>query len=74
MCAHSKNDALEFEKVEMYLEELMHAGIAPQGVGREDLIADAFDRFARARGTVARNRPGNYSGSEGVKSGGGGGQ
>jgi hypothetical protein len=56
-----KNDWLEFEKVEMYLEELVHTGIAPEGASKEDLIAECYHRFATAKVTVSRNKPGTYT-------------
>jgi hypothetical protein len=56
-----KNDWTEYEKVEMFLEELITAGIVPEGQGKEDLVQECWDRFAKARATVARNKPDVYT-------------
>jgi len=56
-----KNDWTEYEKVKMFLEELMTAGIAPEGESKEDLVRECWDRYAKARATIARNKPEAYT-------------
>ncbi|KAH8595641.1 hypothetical protein B0O99DRAFT_622356 [Bisporella sp. PMI_857] len=65
-----KNDWVEFEKVEMFLEEVMYGGIVKEGVTKEQVISESFDRFAKARATQAKNKSATYTKSKPNKSGG----
>ena len=60
---------IEFEKVEMFLEELMYGGIVKEGVTKEQIIADCYDRYAKARSTQTKNKPSTYTATSGNKSG-----
>lgn len=58
-----KNDWTEFEKVEMFMKELIISGIIREEVSREDIIIDCYERYAKARETVSRNKPSAYTSS-----------
>jgi hypothetical protein len=55
-----KNDWNEFDEVEMFLGELMKTGVVREGWERDAVIADCFERYARAKRTVAMNKPAAY--------------
>ncbi|CAL3972002.1 unnamed protein product [Diplocarpon coronariae] len=56
-----KNDWTEFDEVEMYLKELVEAGVVRSGWSCEKVIEHCFALYRRAKGTVARNKPAAYS-------------
>jgi len=44
-----KKDWQEFEKVEMFLKELIDAGIVCEGVTKDEVIADCYEKFQMAK-------------------------
>ncbi|KAK2629087.1 hypothetical protein QTJ16_002190 [Diplocarpon rosae] len=56
-----KNDWTEFDEVEMYLKELVEAGVVRSGWSCEQVVEHCFALYRRAKGTVARNKPAAYS-------------
>lgn len=64
-----KNDAVEFEKVEKFLEEIMYGRIVKEGVTKEHVIAECFDRYAKARATQAANKSSTYTATAANKNG-----
>ncbi|EKD21071.1 uncharacterized protein L3040_000891 [Drepanopeziza brunnea f. sp. 'multigermtubi'] len=56
-----KNDWTEFDEVEMYLNELVEAGIVSSGWSRDQVIEHCFALYRRAKGTVAKNKPSAYA-------------
>ncbi|KAH8803372.1 hypothetical protein F5884DRAFT_888646 [Xylogone sp. PMI_703] len=55
-----KNDCSQFNEVEMYIWELMETGIVKEGWERDEVIADCFERYARAQRVVENNKPAAY--------------
>ncbi|KAG9246257.1 hypothetical protein BJ878DRAFT_417380 [Calycina marina] len=64
-----KNDAIEFEKVEKFMEEIMYGGIVKEGITKEHVIAECFDQYSKARATQASNKPGTYTATAADKGG-----
>jgi hypothetical protein len=58
-----RNDWNEFDKVEMFLRELMETGIVKEGWDRDQVIADCFHRYTAAKNTIWQNKPATYSSS-----------
>ncbi|KAG4439366.1 hypothetical protein IFR05_005178 [Cadophora sp. M221] len=58
-----RNDWNEYDKVEMFLVEVMDSGIVEDGMSTADVIQTCFDKFSNARATVERNKPSYYSGA-----------
>jgi hypothetical protein len=56
-----KNDWVEYEKVEMCLKALIDGAVVQKGLSKEDIIADCYERFAKARDTVQKNKPSAYT-------------
>ncbi|EPE32199.1 hypothetical protein GLAREA_07332 [Glarea lozoyensis ATCC 20868] len=67
-----RNDMVEYEKVQIWIEEIMRGGVAlgvlvEGGAGdstitvRDKVVGEASARFLRARMTVEKNRPNAYS-------------
>jgi hypothetical protein len=56
-----KNDWTEYERVELYIKELIAGGIVREDVSREDVIADCYERYAKAKETVSKNKPASYT-------------
>ena len=44
----------------------METGIVRSGWSRNEVVADAWARYQRARDTVARNKPASYTGTAGA--------
>ncbi|KAF4637923.1 hypothetical protein G7Y89_g146 [Cudoniella acicularis] len=68
--ARIRNDWVEYQKVVLWLEEVMRGGYgvgvaAPNGavVGKDEVSREGWARFERARATVEGNRPNNYIGT-----------
>ncbi|KAH7409104.1 hypothetical protein BKA64DRAFT_664153 [Cadophora sp. MPI-SDFR-AT-0126] len=57
-----RNDWNEYDKVEMYLVEMMDSRIAEDGMSTADVIQTCFNKYSNARATVERNKPNYYSG------------
>lgn len=58
-----KNDFGEFEKVEQHIRALIETGVVKEGWTKEEVVADCWDRYQKARATIGRNKPANYKGS-----------
>ena len=58
-----RNDWNEYDKVEMYLVEMMDSRIAEDGMSTADVIQTCFNKYSNARATVERNKPNYYSGA-----------
>ena len=56
-----RNDWNEFDKVEMFLRELIDTGIVKEGWDRDQVIADCFHRYTVARNTIWQNKPTTYT-------------
>lgn len=56
-----KNDWTEYEKVELFMKELIASGIIREEVSREDVIIDCYKRYAKAKQTVLGNKPSAYT-------------
>ena len=67
-----RNDLVEYEKVQIWIEEIMRGGVAlgvitDGGAGdstitiKDKVVGEASARFMRARMTVEKNRPNAYS-------------
>jgi len=56
-----RNDWSEYDKVEMYLVEVMSGGVVLQGQTWQDVVQSCFDKFAAAKATVQANKPSFYS-------------
>ncbi len=73
-----RNDWNEYDKVEMFLVEIMDSGIVEQGMSTADVIQTCFNKFSNARATVEKNKPSYYTGAAptgpGAAAGGVGGQ
>jgi len=52
---------MEYDKVEMYLVEVMTGGVVMKGQNWQDVVQTCFDRFAAAKATVLSNKPSFYS-------------
>ncbi|CZT02539.1 hypothetical protein WAI453_002080 [Rhynchosporium graminicola] len=57
-----RNDWNEYDKVEMFLVEVMDSGIVENGMSTADVIQTCFNRYSNARATVEKNKPGYYTG------------
>lgn len=55
-----KNDWTEFDQVEMYIRELVDAGIVRKGWTRDQVVEHCFSLYRTAKGTVAKNKPAAY--------------
>jgi hypothetical protein len=55
-----KNDWTEFDRVEMYLKELIDSGIVKEGLSRDQAIEHCYELYRMAKQTVARNKPAAY--------------
>ncbi|KAH6662260.1 hypothetical protein B0J14DRAFT_433418, partial [Halenospora varia] len=63
-----RNDYVEYERIVMWLEEVMRGGIAvgvgldkgTAEAGRDEVVREGWARYQRARATVEKNRPGAY--------------
>lgn len=60
---------MEFDKVEMFLEELMETGIVEVGVTRDDAIATCWKKYMASKATVNANKPSVYTGGPTVSLG-----
>jgi hypothetical protein len=71
-----RNDFVEYEKVQLWMEEVMRGGVAlgnglnkeglPDGLTvRDRVVGEANARYWRARATVEKNRPNAYIGTNG---------
>lgn len=58
-----KNDWVEYEKVEMCLKALIDGGVVREGLSKEDIIADCYQRYSNAKDTVQKNKPSAYTAS-----------
>ncbi|KAK0109605.1 hypothetical protein ONS95_002289 [Cadophora gregata] len=58
-----RNDWNEYDKVEMFLVEMMDSRIAEDGLSTADVIQTCFNKYSNARATVERNKPNYYSGA-----------
>lgn len=55
-----KNDWTEYEKVELFMKEVIGGGIVRQDITREDIVADCYARYSKARETISKNKPSSY--------------
>ncbi|KAL2068723.1 hypothetical protein VTL71DRAFT_15061 [Oculimacula yallundae] len=57
-----RSDWNEYDKVEMFLVEVMDSGIVETGMSTADVIQTCFNSYSNARATVEKNKPNYYSG------------
>jgi hypothetical protein len=58
-----RNDWNEYDKVEMFLEELIDSGVVEVGMKWEDVVASCWKKYMAARATVNANKPSVYTGA-----------
>lgn len=56
-----RNDWFEYERVQLYLVELMDSGVVEAGLTRDDVIQNCFKMFSSAKATVQANKPSVYT-------------
>jgi hypothetical protein len=60
-----QKDWAEFEKVEMFMRELMDTGIVRKDMTRDEIIENCYANFRKARDTIQKNQPASYTMTEG---------